>query len=329
MPGLITHYICGQRVLAALPHSILSYITPHRKLYNIGCQGPDIFFYYLPGALKRDLRGIGSKMHKQNVGDFMHAMAEGLMALEGEARDAGFAYFAGYLTHYALDCATHPYVYYRTGFMLEGEKGGRRFRYLANHLRFETAIDTLLFKMVAGKKPRDEKLWELVHVDKGTAKATANFIGKSINQAYDVGIGGKNVFSAMSYMAFMTRLMQSNRGMRKRVLGLGEKIFLRDMIGANLIHHQEIRDGLDYLNEEKLLWRNPWDETTEHMESFAELFEMAANEAVEFIEGLWRYMHGNETLEGFLEMVGDRSFSSGRPISEKVIFRVHDIIFKR
>lgn len=329
MPGLITHYVCGQRVLAALPINVAANVTEYRKLYNIGCQGPDIFFYYLPGALKRDLRGIGSKMHKQNVGDFMRAMTEGLVQLQGESRYAGFAYFAGYLTHYALDCATHPYVYYRTGFLREGEEKGRRFKYLANHLRFETAIDTLLFKMVAGKKPKDEKLWELVHVDKSTARDTANFIGKSINQAYGVGIGGKNVFTAMSYMAFMTRLMQSNRGMRKRVLGVGEKIFLRDMVTSNLIHPQEIRDGLDYLNEEKNLWRYPWDETTEYTESFAELFEMAASEAVELIEALWRYMHGDEELEEFLERVGDRSLSSGQPISEKVIFRVHDIIFKR
>jgi len=329
MPGLITHYICGQRVLAALPPNIASSITEHHKLYNIGCQGPDIFFYYLPGNLRRDLRGIGSKMHKQNVGDFMRAMAKGLVQLEGEARDAGFAYFAGYLTHYALDCATHPYVYYRTGFLREGEKG-RRMQYLANHVRFETAIDTLLFKMVAGKKPRDEKLWTLVHVDKRKAKDIANFIGKSINQAYDVDIGGKNVFGAMSYMAFMTRIMQSNRGMRKRVLGVGEKIFLRgEAFGANLIHLQEIRDGLDYLNEGKVAWRNPWDENTEHLESFAELMEIAANESVEFIECLWGYVHGHVTIEDFLDKIGDRSFSSGRPISEKVIFRVHDIIYKR
>ena len=328
MPGLITHYVCGQRVLATLPPNIASCIEEHRKLYNIGCQGPDIFFYYLPGALRRDLRGIGSKMHKQNVGDFMRAMAEGLAQLEGEAKDASFAYFAGYLTHYALDCATHPYVYYRSGFEREGEKG-RRFRYLANHLRFESAIDTLLFKMVAGKRPRDEKLWTLLHVDKKTAKATANFIGKSINQAYDVGIGGKNVFSAMSYMAFLTRLLQSNRGLRKRVLGVGEKIFFRDMIAANLIHHQEIRDGLDYLNEDKTIWRDPWDETTEHMESFAELFEAAANESSELINCLWGYKHGKVSLEGLLEKIGDRSLSSGRPIAEKVIFSVHDVIFKR
>lgn len=328
MPGLITHYVCGQRVLAAMPPNIAACIKGHQKLYNIGCQGPDIFFYYLPAALKRDLRGIGSKMHKQNVGNFMRAMAEGLMRLEGEARDAGFAYFAGYLTHYALDCAAHPYVYYHTGFKRDGEKG-RKFRYLANHLRFETAIDTLLFKMVAGKKPKDEKLWELVSVDKNTAKHTANFIGKSINEAYGVSIGGKNVFSAMTSMAFMTRLMQSNRGMRKRVLGVGEKIFLRDIVGANLIHSQEIRDGLDYLNEGKSPWFYPWDDTSENLESFMELMDIAAHEATEFIDSLWGYMHGHVTLADFLEKVGDRSFSSGRPIEEKVVFRVHDVIFKR
>jgi len=113
------------------------------------------------------------------------------------------------------------------------------------------------------------------------------------------------------------------------VLGVGEKIFLREMVVTSLIHPQEIKDGLDYLNEDKLPWRYPWDENSEHLESFTELFEAASDEAVGFIESLWGYIHGNVALENFLDKVGDRSFASGRPISENVIFKVHDVIFKR
>lgn len=328
MPGLITHYLCGQGTLQILPKEIAKDIEQHRKLYNIGCQGPDIFFYYVPAALKKSLRGIGSKMHKENVGDFMRAMAEGLMDLPPDKRAAAFAYFSGYLTHYALDCATHPYVYYKSGFRRKGERGSR-LKFSAYHFRFESAIDTLMLLMVAGKKPRDEKLWRLINVDKKETKEVADFIGRSISTAYGINIFGKNVLNAMGHMAFVTRMMQSNKGLRKRVLAVGEHVFFRAAVASSLIHLQEIADGIDYLNEGKQAWKDPWDDASVHLESFVELLEVARDEGAQLIEMLWEYMEGRAPLADFLAKAGDRSFATGRPISEQLVFTVHDVVYRR
>jgi len=75
MPAILTHYIAGQAVLNNLPATIREKIQPCEQLYNLGTQGPDIFFYYIPGAVRQRSRGIGGYMHRNNLGLFLAQLA--------------------------------------------------------------------------------------------------------------------------------------------------------------------------------------------------------------------------------------------------------------
>ena len=48
MPAMYAHQRFGDLVYGELPAEIQRRIDPHRDLYNIGLQGPDIFFYADP-----------------------------------------------------------------------------------------------------------------------------------------------------------------------------------------------------------------------------------------------------------------------------------------
>ena len=49
MPGFTTHYILGMKAYNDLPNFQLKYIiAKHRWLYQLGLQGPDMFFYNIP-----------------------------------------------------------------------------------------------------------------------------------------------------------------------------------------------------------------------------------------------------------------------------------------
>ena len=64
MPGFTTHYILGMKAYNDLPNNQLKYIiAKYRWLYQIGLQGPDIFFYNIPILRHRDYRNVGSHMH--------------------------------------------------------------------------------------------------------------------------------------------------------------------------------------------------------------------------------------------------------------------------
>ncbi|MCL2349958.1 MAG: zinc dependent phospholipase C family protein [Defluviitaleaceae bacterium] len=322
MPGLITHLLGGQDVLGRVGDDVASVVKRRRRLFNAGCQGPDVFFYYPLGLCL----GIGTRMHTSRVGDFFGALAAELPYLDDKTKNAAFAYFAGFLTHYALDCAAHPYVYYKTGFPAPGRRGGR---YMAYHLTFEAAIDTQLLRHLQKCRPDDVKWWQSLAQRKQNAHGTTVYLAKNINKVYDTNLKGRNVMAAMACMAAASRILRSPTGLWKRVLGFAENIVLGHHFYAALIHRQEINDGIDYLNEQKAMWREPWDAASRRFESFMELFDKGVADAVGLINALWEYMHGQKTLDDFLELVGDNSFASGQPIKNNVVFKVHDIVFRR
>jgi len=49
MPGFTTHYIFGMKAYNDMPNSRLKHIVAkHRWLYQLGLQGPDMFFLQYP-----------------------------------------------------------------------------------------------------------------------------------------------------------------------------------------------------------------------------------------------------------------------------------------
>ena len=71
VPGFTTHYLFGVKAYNDLPNNYLKHvISKYRWLYQLGLQGPDIFFYNVPILRHRDYRNVGSHMHEYQVNDF-------------------------------------------------------------------------------------------------------------------------------------------------------------------------------------------------------------------------------------------------------------------
>ncbi|MDR2650552.1 MAG: zinc dependent phospholipase C family protein [Clostridiales bacterium] len=321
MPGFITHYICGEATINKLPRDIQEILRDSRQLYNVGCQGPDMFFYYLPGLIKKNMKNLGVDMHKTNVRVFFSNMLDNMTAAADE-RLMIFSYICGYLSHYALDCGTHPYVYYKSGFQVEGDKTPR-LRYSVRHRSFETAIDVLMLKIMSGEKPAGIKLWQLIKAEKSHAMVIAAALSSAVSDAYNRRISSKEVFSAIRYMVGLTRILQSKRGRRKRLMELAEDLTLGEHVMSSIIHTQEIKDGEDYLNIKKKPWYMPWDGDNEINHSFGEMYNQAVAEGAKLIERNFLFMTGSIGKETLLKDIGNRSLASGLDIDEDKAFRVH------
>ncbi|MCL2421014.1 MAG: zinc dependent phospholipase C family protein [Defluviitaleaceae bacterium] len=310
MPGFITHYICGQAALGNAHPDAQKMIRPYQQFYNIGTQGPDIFFYYLPGLIKKHSRDVGVQMHKHHFGDFMSHMIDTMMldTLPDASRALMFAYISGFLTHYAMDATAHPYVYSKTGVRKKGDKA-KAIKYSVNHRKFETAIDILMLNMMSSKKPADYKLWELIQVDSGQAQIVADAMSASIRETYDRDVREKDVYKAMAYMTNITRLLQSRKGRRKRLMELMENLTFGEHLVSSLIHLQEVTDGVDYLNIMKSPWNVPGTEVK--TESFVELYHEAIKESNRMIDALWQYVNGEISKADLALALGNRSLSTG------------------
>ena len=98
MPGFTTHYIFGMKSYNDLPTNQLKFIiAKYRWLYQLGVQGPDMFFYNIPVLRHRDYRNVGSYMHEHHVQDFFSCCLKHLSSIASrQQREQGIAYLAGF-----------------------------------------------------------------------------------------------------------------------------------------------------------------------------------------------------------------------------------------
>ncbi len=103
MPASYAHHRFGKALLAALPAEERRCVQRFRSLYNVGLQGPDLFFYHNP-LMHTATGALGHQYHAMSGKDFFPA------ACAAAASEAGRAYLYGLLAHYCLDSVCHPYV---------------------------------------------------------------------------------------------------------------------------------------------------------------------------------------------------------------------------
>lgn len=121
MPACMAHVQFGQDVLNCLDADTRSLALAYRREYEIGLQGPDIFFYYKPYK-KNEISAYGSTCHAEPASRMFAPMFEKVRA------HAALSYLAGLVCHYSLDRCCHPYIYAHS-------------RNLSEHFGMESAYD--------------------------------------------------------------------------------------------------------------------------------------------------------------------------------------------
>ena len=108
MPTTYAHWRFGDRALRELDGNTEKAVKDHRALYDIGAQGPDVFFHY--NCLKaNDVTRFGSKMHRMPMAEHLISFGENYRR-EKEDREAMLAYLMGFLSHFTLDAYCHGYI---------------------------------------------------------------------------------------------------------------------------------------------------------------------------------------------------------------------------
>jgi len=319
MPAILTHYIAGKTVLENSSPQIREIIKQSEQLYNLGAQGPDIFFYYLPGLARKRSRGIGPQMHKNDLALFIAKMAKAAKSLKMTGGSSPpphhiiFSYTAGIIMHYVVDINSHPYVYARTF-----NSTASKIKNSTNHHKFETSLDTIMLKMHNGKKPADYKLWELINAKKCHRVLVSAVASSAIQAVYNRPLSCTDVQKAMSYMVKFMKYLQSNKGRRKKLAAFVESATIRHTLHSSIIHDQEITDGIDYLNNDKKPWCPPW-ETANSVDSFMDRFNLAVEEGQQLIQDLYAYVYEDSSLENLRAKLGNRSLLTGMPCESGIV----------
>lgn len=110
MPAYITHRIAGERVIGRLQGKVAD-----KSAFYLGCQGPDMLFFrdFQPWRAPFKSKRIGLRMHGDRVRELFETALE--YARENKDDEQLIAYITGFITHYAVDKNTHPFVYGKAG----------------------------------------------------------------------------------------------------------------------------------------------------------------------------------------------------------------------
>jgi hypothetical protein len=193
MPAQIAHILAGEAALLEVAPSLAAaYGLPSNPLrkrraadpggtagdwFRLGCQGPDLFYH----NQRTKPLGIhyGSLAHRREYGSIVEGGLAWLSSLpvRGQAHgveggrpggDEGllapaFAYLLGFASHAALDRALHPYIVWRSGWLIPGRPETEAYR--GAHPFLERLLDLRLLLDLRGLEAREFDLEALLPLE--------------------------------------------------------------------------------------------------------------------------------------------------------------------
>ncbi len=107
MPSTYAHYKMGKDIINNLSKEHQKVIKSELNLFQVGLQGPDIFYYYRL-INSNDINRMGYDLHKESGIEFFEEM-RGMYRRNGN-REKHISYIYGSLCHYILDVECHKYI---------------------------------------------------------------------------------------------------------------------------------------------------------------------------------------------------------------------------
>ena len=155
MPAFYAHRRFGDLVVEQLPGEMRDILNEHRTQFDLGCQGPDIYFFFRPwkhNAVNR----YGEIMHEEIARGLFERGVKVIKRFGMNSATAAYVY--GVVCHYALDSEAHPYV----SEMMIKEKVG--------HIEIEEEFEKYCMRL-DGVNPFSTDLSKMVPTDKQTVDA--------------------------------------------------------------------------------------------------------------------------------------------------------------
>lgn len=305
MPSQITHVLAGLHARKRAGLVLESRAIP---LFNMGCQGPDIFAHNR--RTKPSSLAYARLLHRRRYGSFCRAAASRL--LENPNQDA-HAWLSGFVTHQAVDRILHPYIVYRSAKLTyDAIPGVSPALY---HAFFERIIDVLLLRHLDGRPVALFNVDPLFRIEKDSAAALSGFIASVLRAVYpennadssrlEVRIG--NAFRDTRYFYHMTNPVRTSMSIPADHSAIS-RFSERGPAGVALLYPEAPDPAVDWLNGNHSHWKDPV-RGTSRSESVQDLFNQAVETAHKAVDCLENVLAGNLSPDVLEEVVGNGCLS--------------------
>lgn len=211
MPAIYAHHAFGREVKKNLPADLKALVRRFPDYYEIGLQGPDILFFY-KFYEKNRVNQTGYRIHEEEAALFLEQGRK--VVKEKGLSSPECAYLLGFLCHFMLDSACHPYV------AKQMEKHG------VGHVALESEFEKYVLRR-DGKDALSYPMGWLVPAGKGLSGSIAPF--------YE-GITEEEIEKALRDMKLCkTILVAPGKGKRRLLLGIMRLIGKYDELSGHML----------------------------------------------------------------------------------------------
>lgn len=310
MPSLITHYEFSKQNFPT-----------HKKIFYLGSQGPDPYFYYgYTTPFKKNLRKVrafGTFLHEIDPYETFTFLLDYVKEQEDkEAQEILLSFTKGLMSHYVLDRTCHPYVFYKTGFPLKSTI------YSFYHSLLETYIDVF----VENHYEDYPSFKEILLVDNNELKLISLMMYElAKHYKKDDGLDEKTFYKCVHTMLTVNRCINSKLfGFRKFVFS---HLFKTNVINA-MSHpkYKKIDKSIDYLNLDNKEWNNFITNEVVGDDSFFDLMDKAYIDLAHILQIIDDIFYNDLSYEPIDEFIGKVNHDGVEKGKEMKYF---DLIFKK
>jgi len=310
MPGFKTHSIFGKITSKELKNcNLKNDITLHEACFQMGNQGPDFLFYYVPAHL----------LIKDNPGDVLHTskvseMFETLLNLRkhyfGDDLSIVDAYIAGFFGHYILDSTIHPFIYFRTNHL---NHIGEVTYDFGNHSYLETDIDQACTRHFFHISPLEYRPWSKIALTRHERKVVSQLMFQAISILFPKFYCTKHsIGRAMYFMKLEQYLMYDPSGKKKSLMRSIDGITVKHAFISSLIPFKRGKFFNDPCNLRKKEWHNPWNPELKYTSSVYEMIESASKQYISVLEAYNSLKLSPEDFkQELLSLLGNKSYLTG------------------
>lgn len=311
MPAIITHHQFAQEILT-LP--ALSFITDERErnAFLLGSQGPDPLFFCVISPSLSTYRAMGSLMHSKKPAELLFAISKSSALAPSNMQDTVRAFSAGFLCHYLLDRAAHPFVYAQQYALCNADIDGLdEHDGHEVHAVIESELDELILYTHTGKTISTFKPYkEILKADEQSLAAISHIMCTAFWDTYEK-LTPAHLFSASVHnyrrVQFAT---YSPQGFKRSLYGIVERRFRRHSFAQAFCHRPLALTESVFGNHEHQTWTNPFTKE-DHTTSFEDIFNATLSEANALIP---QFIEGSFSSDDARRLSRDLNFS-GRPAS--------------
>ncbi len=318
MPGFTTHYLFGVNNFRHLQRksacgALVQSIGRHKTVFQLGLQGPDIFFYHLSSQVRKDRPG--SIAHTSRTGDFLSCLIESPeLFWAGDEKEIAQSYVSGFIGHYILDTQMHPYVYYMTGSGDALKKKG-----YASHIALESDIDAALLMRYAKCLPSQFPSGKTISFDSHTRAIVADILYFVYHNIFpELELRKPFLSRAILSMQIGARLIYNPHNYKRHLFGMAEQIIFGHPVISPVIPSDHLTSSEDPLNLQHKKWHNPWAENSCSDSSVPQMIKKASSrymEALGLLNSLYTadaFTEESDVLKEKLKLlIGQQSFHTG------------------